>query len=165
MISKKIVLLGFYGVGKTSLVSQYVFKKFSENYLTTIGVSIEKKTVEVEGRQLNMLIWDVAGESTIGKVFQPYLAGSHGGFYVFDLSRKETFANIREELDLVRKAVGKKIPLKIIGNKSDLMTEEEIDQIVSYLPVRCDYVTSAKSSENVNEAFEALGKAVLENEF
>ncbi|MEL6538670.1 MAG: GTP-binding protein, partial [Bacteroidota bacterium] len=61
MTSKKIILLGFYGVGKTSLVSQFVYKKFSDRYLTTIGVSIDKKVVEIEGRTLNMIIWDVAG--------------------------------------------------------------------------------------------------------
>lgn len=161
MISKKIVLLGFYGVGKTSLVSQYVHKKFSDQYLTTIGVSIEKKVVEIEGRSLNMLIWDVAGESTIGKVFQPYLAGAHGGLYVFDLTRKETFEHIKSELELVYKAIGRQVPIRVIGNKSDLLTEEEVQQIVTYLPVKCDFVTSAKHSDNVEEAFASLGQAIL----
>ncbi|HAA10731.1 MAG TPA: GTP-binding protein [Cytophagales bacterium] len=165
MTSKKIILLGFYGVGKTSLVSQFVYKKFSDRYLTTIGVSIEKKVVEVAGRTLNMIIWDVAGESSLAKVFQPYLAGSHGGLYVFDLSRRETYENIKEELELVQKAIGKQVPIKVIGNKADLMTEEEIYSIVNFLPITCDFVTSAKTSHNVELAFQSIGQAVLAHEF
>ena len=161
MLSKKIVLLGFYGVGKSSLVSQYVYKKFSDKYLTTIGVSIEKKVVEINGQSLSMLIWDVAGESTIGKVFQPYLVGAHGGLYVFDLTRQETFDDIVEELGLVRKVVGNDIPIKVIGNKADLILQDELENILSQMPIPVDYVTSAKTSQNVEEAFHSLGEEVI----
>ena len=90
MTSKKIILAGSFGVGKTSLFNQFIFNKFDDKYLTTIGVKVNKKIVDIEGRQLSILLWDIAGEVAQDKVPVTYFLGASGVIYVFDLSRPST---------------------------------------------------------------------------
>lgn len=99
MISKKIVLTGCFGVGKTSLFNKFLYEKFSEKYLTTIGVKVDKKVVEIDGRKISLLIWDIAGEVSQDKVPQSYYLGSSAIVYVFDLTRPSTWLNIKSDID------------------------------------------------------------------
>ncbi|WP_020528563.1 Rab family GTPase [Flexithrix dorotheae] len=160
MISKKVVLIGKYGVGKTSLIQQFVHQRFSEKYLTTIGVKIDKKTVNIDGTELNMLIWDIAGESTNTKIPKSYHLGAHGAIYVFDLTRPSTYENIVSELNNLKKLISN-VPIQLVGNKSDLLDEKNIHQIINSLPLEISFLTSAKTGKNVESMFSALGKALL----
>ena len=88
--SKKIVLIGHFGVGKTSLIRRFVQNTFSEEYKVTIGVHISKKTIEVTDKEsISLIIWDLEGQDDIKKTRSSYLLGTHGFIYVFDLSRPE----------------------------------------------------------------------------
>src|SRR6478736_3867693 len=78
MIRKKICMVGLYGVGKTSLVKRYVESIFDERYHTTIGVKIDKKDVVVDGRDVSLAIWDMAGEDEIAQVKLSHLRGASG---------------------------------------------------------------------------------------
>ncbi|MEP5613658.1 MAG: Rab family GTPase, partial [Cyclobacteriaceae bacterium] len=97
-ISKKVVIAGYFGVGKTSLVKRFVHEKFSDQYLTTIGVKIDKKTIDVNGTSINMILWDIAGEQSASKIPKNYFMGAHGLLYVFDLSREETYQNLSDQV-------------------------------------------------------------------
>ena len=81
-ISRKVAILGQYGVGKSSLIRQFVHRKFSEKYLTTIGVKIDKKVMDLDGVELTMIIWDIAGETNQSKIPKSYQLGAHGVLYV-----------------------------------------------------------------------------------
>ena len=83
-VSKKIVLLGNFGVGKTSMIKKFVHNMFSDKYLTTIGVSIEKKSIELKGIELNLIIWDIAGEKELSSINDAYLKGTDGTIFVFE---------------------------------------------------------------------------------
>jgi len=87
-VSKKVVILGQYGVGKSSLIRQFVHRKFSEKYLTTIGVHVQKKVLDINGVQLSMILWDLEGDTSVSKVRPSYLVGSSGLIYVLYLCRK-----------------------------------------------------------------------------
>ena len=78
MVQKKICMLGGFSVGKTSLVKRYVQSVFSEAYLTTVGVKIDKKTVDLPGKTVNLILWDLAGEDDIASLRMSYLRGSAG---------------------------------------------------------------------------------------
>ena len=78
-VSKKIILIGNIGVGKTSLIQRFVHQKFSEEYLSTIGVKVDKKMVQINNRLLSMLIWDVAGDASQKNLNPNYLLGSRLG--------------------------------------------------------------------------------------
>jgi small GTP-binding protein len=96
-VSKKIVLLGNEGVGKTSLVKRYVHSIFNDEYLTTIGIKISKKVVSVGDVEVNLMLWDIAGNMMSKTLYNNYLQGAHGVFLVCDASRPETYHSILEE--------------------------------------------------------------------
>ena len=158
-MNKKVILVGHFGVGKTSLVQQFVYSKFSEKYLTTIGVKIDKKVVEFDGYQMTLLIWDIAGETEQNSVSKSYKLGSHGIIYVFDLTRPSTYENLDKQLDYL-KTLLPNAPIQVLGNKKDLISEEELNSIKESIPLFFK-ATSAKTGEHVEEAFIDLAKAML----
>src|ERR1700690_1631558 len=90
MLQKKVCLLGGFGVGKTSLVRRYVQSIFSDAYLTTVGVKIEKKMVNVGAADVALILWDIAGEDDIKSIRTSYLRGTAGYLLVVDVTRSET---------------------------------------------------------------------------
>ena len=155
MINKKVILTGSFGVGKTSLFSKFLYQKFSDKYMTTIGVKVDKKIMDIEGEALNMLIWDIAGEVSQDKVPGSYFLGASGIIYVCDLSRPMTFQNIESDLAYLQK-IQPGIVIKLVGNKRDLVTEEQAEKIRESIPF--DILTSAKTGENVENLFFAMEK-------
>ena len=81
---KKVCMLGAFSVGKTSLVKRFVQSIFSETYLTTVGVKIDKKNVELSDRIVTLILWDLAGEDDIASLRMSYLRGSAGYVLVAD---------------------------------------------------------------------------------
>ena len=160
MISKKIVLTGCFGVGKTSLFNKFLYEKFSEKYLTTIGVKVDKKVVEIDGRKISLLIWDIAGEVSQDKVPQSYYLGSSAIVYVFDLTRPSTWLNIKSDIDYLQKLL-QGVMVKVVGNKVDLVHEDQIVGIQAELAVPWDILTSAKTGENVEGLFTSIGESLL----
>lgn len=156
---KKVVIAGHFSVGKTSLVRQFVHQKFSDQYLTTIGVKIDKKVVEVDDATVKLMLWDIAGESSSLKIPTQYLLGAHGLIYVFDLSRPETYQNIDTEIFELHKNL-KSVPSIVLGNKSDLVTDDFIEKLRESLTI--DFkITSAKSGDNIEQSFINLAKEML----
>ncbi|MEP0986490.1 Rab family GTPase [Ekhidna sp.] len=158
-VSKKIIVVGHFGVGKTSLIKQFVYEKFSDQYLTTIGVKIDKKLVEIEGAKLNLILWDIAGEQSVSKIPKNYFMGAHGMIYVFDLTREETYQNIEDEIFSIAKE-NSQMESVVLGNKSDLVSREFIEEVQSEIPIKFK-ITSAMTGENVEEAFISLAKSIL----
>lgn len=152
MISKKIILTGSFGVGKTSLFNRFINNKFDEKYMTTIGVKVNKKSVNIEGKEVALLLWDIAGEITQDKVPTSYFLGAAGVIYVFDLSRPMTFQNIAKDLEYLKSILPYSV-IRIVGNKRDLLSGEQIEEIKGQVPLEWDTLTSAKTGENVEELF------------
>jgi small GTP-binding protein len=161
-ISKKIILTGSFGVGKTSLFNQFIYSTFSEKYLTTIGVKVNKKTVEIDGHELTMLIWDIAGEVTQDKVPHSYFLGAEGIVYVFDLTRPTTLQNLKTDIEYLKKMLPDSV-IQIVGNKLDLVQPHDIERLMNEYQVKPDCLTSARTGENVETMFTNLGIALLNN--
>ncbi len=160
MIAKKVLLVGNFGVGKTSLIRRFVLNEFSEDYISTIGVRVSSKILKVDSTEIKLLIWDVAGTSDDEKVPKAYFMGSSAAMYVFDLSRQETYTNLEERLALVKQLSGLK-EITLVGNKKDLLTEDELAVVLQSISTHIDLVTSAKEDDNVEDAFLALAKQSL----
>ncbi len=163
MIKKKICLIGAYAVGKTSLVRRFVSGIFSEDYLTTVGVKIDQRTVTAEGREVRLMIWDLAGRDEFQAVQKSYLRGASAFIYVIDGTRRETLDAAREEMaEVVADHPG--VTSLFLVNKCDLVDDWEIDEELleplrdAGLPV---LLTSAKTGENVAEAFDELARRML----
>ena len=158
MTQAKICMLGGFGVGKTSLVSRYVHSLFSDKYLTTVGVKIEKKTVAIAGGQVDLIIWDIYGEDDFQKVRTSYLRGSSGYLLVADGTRRATLATARALHDLAHSVIGP-VPFVLVLNKADLVQQWELPEsdLVDLAAIGWQIVrTSAKTGTNVEVAFDAL---------
>ena len=160
MIAKKVLLVGNFGVGKTSLIRRFVLNEFSEDYISTIGVRVSKKVVEYNNESIKLMIWDVAGTSGNEKIPKAYFLGAHAAMFVFDVSREETYLTIDENLKMVKDLSGLK-DVTIVGNKKDLLTEEELQKVIDLVTVKIDLITSAKEDENVEDAFMQLTAQTL----
>lgn len=161
MLKTKVLLTGNFGVGKTSLFQRFILSKFDERYLTTIGVKVDKKQVQLPEGIVEIFLWDVAGEVSQDKVPISYFLGAHGIIYVFDLTRPLTYQNIESDINYLKK-LAPKASIKVVGNKKDLVTAEQITQIANTLDVPYNMVTSAKTGENVEELFTNLAAEMFE---
>ena len=162
MISKKVILTGSFGVGKTSLFNQFIYQQFSDKYLTTIGVKVNKKEITIDGEELSVLLWDIAGEVAQDKVPTSYFLGASGIIYVVDLSRPITFNNMKTDIALLKKLLND-ATIMIVGNKKDLLSAEELAEVAQNLEVKLDFTTSAKTGENIDALFLELGKKLIAN--
>lgn len=157
----KLILGGDGGVGKTSMVHRFVENSFSKDYKATIGTSIMKKECKFEGlnTSVRFVIWDLAGQSQFKRIRQSYLSNAEAGILVYDVTRKETFENIKNWQGEIAKGSGK-ISLILVGNKIDLVDKrvisiEQGEALAEQLGL--SYIeTSAKTGENIDEAFRML---------
>ena len=160
MISRKVILTGSFGVGKTSLFRRFINNTFSEKYITTIGVKVDKKSLEINGQEISILLWDIAGEVKQDKVPKSYFLGASAIIYVFDLARPSTYLNLEADMEILNGILPDAI-IKIVGNKKDLVADGGIDKIKGQLNFPLDVVTSAKTGENVEALFIDLAKEFL----
>ena len=161
MLSKKVILTGSFGVGKTSLFNRFLYSRFDEKYLSTINAKVDKKVVEIDGESLKLMVWDIAGEASQNQVPKSYFLGAAGVIYVFDLSRPVTLVNFQEDLNYLRNLLPNG-EIIVVGNKKDLVSQMEVDQLVARMGCSYDLLTSAKTEENVEEVFLRLGKGLLQ---
>lgn len=155
-VSKKVVLIGHFGVGKSSLLRRFVENTFSESYQVTIGVHIMKKKVSIAGKgDVTLIVWDVEGADDFTKYRPSYMLGASAFIYVFDLTREATFKDLTSNLGLLNDKFPK-TPVHIIGNKVDLVDKEMIPSVLKEHNIEHTYLSSAKSGENVELLFENL---------
>jgi small GTP-binding protein len=165
MIQKKICMLGAFAVGKTSLVSRFVTQGFSEKYQATLGVKIDKKSVEVQGQAVDLILWDLQGEEDGQQLYLSYLRGLSGYLLVVDGTRRATLATAVEIHSTVIALVGPQLPFLVLMNKQDLEAEWEVQESdVRELGRRSWQVvrTSAKTGEDVERAFLLLAAQVMQ---
>jgi small GTP-binding protein len=164
MIQKKVCMLGAFAVGKTSLVSRFVHSIFSDKYLTTVGVKIDRKAVEVGDKTVNLVLWDIYGDDDFQSVRQSYLRGTAAYLLVVDGTRAATL-DVAVSLQKMAEETAGKVPFILVLNKSDLSAEWAIDSNAilrlanqGWKVVR----TSAKTGAGVEDTFASLARAVVE---
>lgn len=157
-------MLGGFAVGKTCLVSRYVQGLFSDDYLTTIGVKIDRKRVAVDDQRVDLILWDLNGEDEFLEVNMSYLRGLAGYLLVVDGTRAESLGIALDLRQRTEDAMGE-VPFVLALNKSDLSEEWEIstEDISGRLPPSSVAIeTSAKTGDGVEECFQALTRLILE---
>ncbi|KYC35324.1 GTP-binding protein [Scytonema hofmannii PCC 7110] len=164
MLQKKICMVGAFATGKTSLVSKFVYSIFSEKYQTTVGVKIDKKTINFQGKEVNLILWDLYGEDEFQKVRMSYLRGSSGYLLIADGTRHHTLEKALNLRQRVEETIGK-VPCVLVLNKWDLVDEWEIENNEIEQLVQQGWIvmkTSAKTGLNVEEIFQSLTSKILE---
>jgi small GTP-binding protein len=161
---KKVCMLGSFSVGKTSLVRRYVKSMFDEKYLTTVGVTVDKKEIQVGGDTVMIMLWDIYGEDEFQKLRISYLRGANGYLLVADGTRRATLDKALEINERVQ-AGPDAAPAVLVVNKADLAADWEVTaEMLEELRGRGwePLESSAKTGEGVEEAFRALAEMMLE---
>lgn len=156
-------MLGAFAVGKTSLVARFVKSIFSEKYLTTVGVKIDKKSLKVGDQEMTLILWDLAGEDEFLQLRTSYLRGSHGYFLIADGTRRATLDKAVELQQRTENEIGR-VPFILLINKSDLKSEWDIpDSEIAALTATgwIVFETSAKTGANVEEVFQLIGEKMI----
>ena len=168
-IKAKVILLGDGAVGKTSLIRRFVLDHFSDNYLATVGTKVTKKEIAVarDGRPspMVMTIWDVLGQKGYAGVQESAVKGGQAILLAYDVTRDDTWKSLEEYwIPIVWRLVGK-VPLVFAGNKVDIAQDRSyVTDVLGYLEQKYDaegFLSSAKTGENVEKMFGALGGAVI----
>jgi small GTP-binding protein len=163
--TKKICMVGDFGVGKTSLIRMFVDRQFDDQYLSTVGVKISRTQLNPE---LKLLIWDIEGQTKFKKIAASYLKGASGMLIIADATRPETVDSFAEHINLCLQ-VNSQAQLILAINKSDLTTEEELNLLShganKFLASNQDnviqvYTTSAKTGQDVDVIFHQLGERI-----
>jgi small GTP-binding protein len=153
--AKKIVLVGHFGVGKSSLIRRFVQNSFSDDYLVTIGVHVLKKVVQLENQEVTLVIWDIEGKDDVQKVRSSYLLGTQGFVYVIDATRVQTYEQLQQDVAFLKLNYPKS-PLVTVANKIDMIDLKAFKKTILDQEINIDYFTSAKEGLEVETVFENL---------
>ncbi|HEY6983722.1 Rab family GTPase [Reyranella sp.] len=162
-VQKKICMVGGFSVGKTSLVKRYVESVFSETYLTTVGVKIDKKTVTMGDKAVHLILWDLAGEDDMSSLRLSYMRGSAGYVLVADGTRPATLETALALRKRVEADYGP-LPFALLINKNDLSDQWAVsDDDIEGLRRDGWWVrsSSARTGEGVEDAFTDLASRVV----
>lgn len=167
----KVIVVGDPEVGKTSLIKRYTQAKFVKDYIPTVGVNIAKHVVTVTdsaGEEIpcNLMFWDIAGQSQFYMLHKVYFNGANGIVYAFDISRSQTFTNVKNWHKTCIKYGLSGIPAILVGNKKDLPDRKIIPPMAENLAKQLDlpfYETSALTGDNVDKIFLKITELMAEN--
>jgi small GTP-binding protein len=159
----KVVFVGDPAVGKTSLVARHVRSSFRENYIPSLGANITSNDYLIDNYAVTLLIWDIAGQEIFSSVREKYYAGAKAAFVVYDVTRPETLNGTKVWTDDVKKFVSPDIPLILVGNKTDLERKvAKRDGEIFARKLNAQFIeTSAKTGENVPEAFREIAETLV----
>jgi small GTP-binding protein len=157
MIAKKILLIGDFHVGKTSLIRRYVDNTFDDSYLTTIGVKISKKNLKIDDIECQLMIWDIEGATAAKKIPVAYMKGASGSIFVGDVTRLETIENLSEHIKTFLE-LNPKSKYVIAYNKADMLNATQLE---SFELNEKSFFSSAKENLNVDMMFRQLVKEML----
>ncbi|NHI93682.1 MAG: GTP-binding protein [Candidatus Lokiarchaeota archaeon] len=165
----KILLLGDGGVGKTSLLRRYIDNTFEPDYKSTIGVQFMTKVVETEDTTTKLVIWDVAGQSKFTSYRHLYYKDAEGIILIYDMTRPKTFENLPIWIEDALKHTAKNTKIALLGNKADLEDKRVVSRRHGEIFSKSNpnivlfEETSAKTGENVNNAYMALVRVILDS--
>ncbi|XP_032652917.1 ras-related protein Rab-41 isoform X5 [Chelonoidis abingdonii] len=160
----KLVFLGEQSVGKTSLITRFMYDSFDNTYQATIGIDFLSKTMYLEDRTIRLQLWDTAGQERFRSLIPSYIRDSAAAVVVFDITNLNSFQQTSKWIDDVRTERGSDVIIMLVGNKTDLADKrqvsiEEGERKAQELNVM--YIeTSAKAGYNMKQLFRRVAAAL-----
>ena len=153
----KYIIIGDSAVGKSNILTQYVYEKFSEEFQSTLGVEFDAKNAVIDNKIYRIQIWDTAGAESFRSITRAYYKNSVCAFIVYDITKRETFENVQVWLDDIKNQCPQTVLLVLVGNKLDLENERQIsyEEGESFAQKNNMYFfeTSAKTGVNIENLF------------
>ncbi|KRX11172.1 P-loop containing nucleoside triphosphate hydrolase [Pseudocohnilembus persalinus] len=156
----KIVLIGDSGVGKTNILTRFIKNEFNLESKPTIGVEFATKTLKTDDKLVKAQIWDTAGQERYRAITNAYYRGAVGALVMYDMTRQNTFENIKKWLQELREHADPNIVIMLVGNKNDLKEQRAVktedatefakENSLAFLE------TSALDGDNVEDAFQKV---------
>ncbi|RNE98763.1 small GTP-binding protein RAB6 [Trypanosoma conorhini] len=164
VVKHKIVLLGDQSVGKTSLVTRFMYDTFDQQYQATIGIDFFSKSIPVENHTVRLHVWDTAGQERFRSLIPSYIRNSSGTLVVYDVTSRASFLSTFKWVDEVRAERGEEVVIFLVGNKTDaadrrvVSTEEAQRKAAEYNLGFME--VSAKQGTNVKALFRKMAEAL-----
>ncbi|KAI9012175.1 ras family-domain-containing protein [Phycomyces nitens] len=160
----KLVFLGEQSVGKTSLITRFMYDTFDNTYQATIGIDFLSKTMYLEDKTVRLQLWDTAGQERFRSLIPSYIRDSSVAVIVYDITSRESFTNTTKWIDDVRAERGAEVIIVLVGNKSDLSEKREVsvedgEKRAKELGVLF-IETSAKLGHNVKTLFKKIAQSL-----
>ena len=163
----KYIIIGDAAVGKTNLLMRFTQNKFTENYQGTIGVEFGVKNIEIKTKKYRIQIWDTAGAENFRSITRSYYNNSVCAIVVYDITNRESFANVSTWIKDIQNNASKAITLVLIGNKVDLNNIREVTYEEGQdLALKNGIIfgeASAKTGEFVNDIFMKSIETIVRN--
>ncbi|PBK92916.1 GTP binding protein [Armillaria gallica] len=160
----KIVLLGDQSVGKTSLITRFMYDTFDNTYQATIGIDFLSKTMYLEDRTVRLQLWDTAGQERFRSLIPSYIRDSSVAIIVFDITNRSSFLSTTKWIEDVRSERSKEVIVVLVGNKADLSDKREVtSEEATAKATELDVLfmeTSAKAGHNVKSLFKKIAMSL-----
>jgi small GTP-binding protein len=161
----KLLIVGDSTVGKTNFVCSIADNNFNENYFASTGVDLKKTSIKINGKTINLQLWDTAGQEKYRSMAKSLFLKAQGIFVLYDITNESSFNDLKNWIDLIKEEGNSDIPIIIVGNKMDLKDKRvvEKEKAMEYAKQqKMDYIeTSSLTRENINKAITLLTGKVL----
>ena len=162
----KIILIGNSGVGKSSILQQYMNHVFDSNYKIRIGVDFLMKSLVINNQIVKLQVWDTAGQERYKSMVASYYRGAHVALIVFDLTSHRSFEALPSWIEAFYKSGPEQKNTILIGNKKDLINERQVTkeevELFSQTNNMMYFETSAREGDNIDYVFNYTAKKLLE---
>ncbi|CAI8598218.1 unnamed protein product [Vicia faba] len=160
----KLVFLGDQSVGKTSIITRFMYDKFDNTYQATIGIDFLSKTMYLEDRTVRLQLWDTAGQERFRSLIPSYIRDSSVAVIVYDVANRQSFLNTSKWVEEVRTERGSDVVIVLVGNKTDLVEKRQVSIEEGDAKSRESGImfieTSAKAGFNIKPLFRKIASAL-----
>jgi small GTP-binding protein len=166
----RVILIGNFGVGKSSIITKFVSDKFNPQHISTIGIDFAIRTIDIDNKSVKLQIWDTAGQERFRVITNSYYRNKDCYILVFELNNMKSFENLKTWIEDIKTTTNNDNPLFfIIGTKKDLCNDmfivnAYIDKFIKQYNIQGYFETSNKTGTNIEDIFKQITKVLMTNE-